>query len=52
MGASVQPADKFEVEQFKKAVREQLGETEFDKAWVEGRVLTMEQAIAQAMGET
>ncbi|HCB49416.1 MAG TPA: hypothetical protein DEP47_07815 [Chloroflexi bacterium] len=52
MGASVQPADKLEVDQFKNAVREQLGETEFNKAWAEGRAMTMEQALAIAVGET
>jgi predicted ATPase len=51
MGASAQPADKFEVDQFKDAVREQLGETEFNKAWVDGRAMTMEQALAEAVGE-
>jgi tetratricopeptide (TPR) repeat protein len=52
MGASVQPADKLEVDQFKNAVREQLGETEFNKAWAEGQGMTMEQALAIAVGET
>ncbi len=51
MGASVQPADKFELDQFKETVREQLGEAEFNNAWAEGRELTMEQALHEAMGE-
>ena len=49
MGASVQPADKLEVDRIKNAVREQLGETEFNKAWTEGRAMTMEQAVAYAL---
>lgn len=49
IGASTQPADKLEVDQFKEAIREQLGETEFNKAWDEGQKMTLEQAIAIAM---
>jgi non-specific serine/threonine protein kinase len=52
MGASTQPADKLELDQFKKAIREQLGETEFNKAWDEGQRMTMEQALAMAMEES
>jgi hypothetical protein len=52
MGASIQPQDKLEVDQFKETVREQLGETEFNKAWAEGRALTREQALAEALEET
>ncbi len=52
MGASIPPQDKLEVDQFKEAVREQLGETEFNKAWAEGRGMSMEQALAKAMGES
>ncbi|NCF67340.1 MAG: tetratricopeptide repeat protein [Chloroflexi bacterium] len=51
MGASIQPQDKFEVDEFENAVREQLDETEFDKAWAAGRALTMEQALAEVMVE-
>jgi predicted ATPase/class 3 adenylate cyclase len=52
MGASFQPQDKVEVDRFKNAVSEQLGGTEFDKAWAEGQALSMEQALAKALGET
>ena len=51
MGASFKPQDKLEVDQFKNVIREQLGKTEFNKAWAKGRVLTMEQALAEAMEE-
>jgi non-specific serine/threonine protein kinase len=52
MGASTQPADKFEVDQFKEVIREQLGETEFNKAWSEGQAMSFEKAIAEAMEGT
>jgi non-specific serine/threonine protein kinase len=52
MGASIQPQDMLEVDQYRETVRQQLGEMEFNKAWAEGRALTMEQALAMATGET
>jgi len=52
MGASIKPQDKFEIDRFINAIREQLGETEFNKAWAEGRAMTLEQALAEAIGET
>jgi predicted ATPase/class 3 adenylate cyclase len=52
MGARPQPPDKLELDRFKSAAREQLGETEFYAAWAEGKALTMDQALAKAMGET
>ena len=51
MGASTQPADKFEIDHFKEAIREQLGETEFNKAWSEGRAMSLEEAVACALDE-
>jgi predicted ATPase/class 3 adenylate cyclase len=51
IGASTQPADKFEIDQFKEAIREQLGETEFNKAWAEGQAMSFEKAVAYALGE-
>jgi hypothetical protein len=51
MGASLQPADIFEVDQVKKEFREQLSEIEFKKAWDEGHRMTIEQAIAMAIKE-
>ena len=50
MGASTQPADKFEIDHFKEAIREQLDETELDKAWAEGRAMSFEEAVAYALG--
>lgn len=52
MGASLQPGDKHEVDRFINTIWEQLGEIEYNKAWTEGREMTMEQALAEAMGET
>ncbi len=52
MGASVQPGDKLEVDHFINAVKQQLGEIEFNKAWAEGRAMTMEQALAKASGKS
>jgi non-specific serine/threonine protein kinase len=52
MGASTQPADKFEVDQFKEVIRDQLGEVEFKKAWAEGRAMSLEEAVDEAMGAT
>ena len=49
MGASIQPADKLEVDRYKEAVREQLGDTEFKKAWAEGQAMTLEQTIKYAL---
>jgi tetratricopeptide (TPR) repeat protein len=49
MGASVQPADKLEVDLFKNAVKEQLGESEFNRAWAEGRAMSHEEAVAYAL---
>ncbi|UCC53337.1 MAG: AAA family ATPase, partial [Anaerolineaceae bacterium] len=51
MGASTQPADKFEVDQFKEAIKKQLGTTKFNRAWAEGRAMLFEEAIGYALGE-
>jgi predicted ATPase len=51
IGASFKPVDKFEVVRFKKAIMEQLGEMEFNKAWTEGRAMTLEQVLAEVIGE-
>jgi non-specific serine/threonine protein kinase len=51
MGASTQPGDKFEVDRYKEAVREQLGEAEFNRAWAEGKAMSFEKAVAYALGE-
>jgi len=51
MGASIQPQDKFEIDQFKEAILQQLGEAEFNKAWSEGRAMSLEEAVACALDE-
>ena len=52
MGARVQPADKIEIDRYKEAAMEQLGEAEFNKAWTEGQAMSFEEAVAEAMGGT
>jgi tetratricopeptide (TPR) repeat protein len=52
MGARVQPGDQHEVDCFINTIREQLGETEFNKALAEGRKMTIEQAITEAVGDS
>lgn len=52
MGASIQAGDQHEVDLFKYTIREQLGETDFNKAWADGQAMTMEQAIAEALEGT
>jgi tetratricopeptide (TPR) repeat protein len=52
MGANIQPTDKPEIDLYKNAIKEQLGEAEFNKAWAEGRQMSFEQAIAEVMGAT
>ena len=51
IGASFKPEDKIEIDHFKMAVKDQLGATEFDKAWAEGRALSLEQALAMALAD-
>ena len=51
MGASIKPQDKFEIDRFEEAVRKQLGETEFIRAWAEGRALSFDDAVAYALEE-
>jgi predicted ATPase/class 3 adenylate cyclase len=51
MGASIQLQDKCEIDRYKNAIREQLGEAEFNKAWSEGRAMSLEEAVACALDE-
>lgn len=51
LGAFLQPNDKQEVDGMIAVVRAQLDEATFQSAWAEGRALTLEQAIAQALDE-
>jgi predicted ATPase/class 3 adenylate cyclase len=50
MGATVQPADRLEVDQFKEAIRQQLDETEFNRAWEEGQAMSFEDAVVYVLG--
>jgi hypothetical protein len=52
MGASIQPADKIEIDQVKNEFREKLGKTEYDKAWAEGQAMSLEQVFAMVVGES
>lgn len=46
---SLEPADQSDFDYFKLLVREQLSKDAFEKAWEEGRAMTMEHAIAYAL---
>ena len=50
IGYVLRPRDRLRYEQGLSAARAQLGEDAFDKAWAEGRALTLEQAIDYARG--
>lgn len=49
---SMAPADQHDFDDYVAVVQGQLDETAFAKAWEEGRVMSMEQAIAYALEET
>lgn len=50
MGLGLQAGDRFEIERYVAAVREQLDDVTFEAAWAEGRAMTFEEAIAYAQG--
>ncbi len=52
IGSTVSYADRLEYDRYEFAVRAQLDETSFTAAWVEGRTMTLEQAVAYALLET
>jgi non-specific serine/threonine protein kinase len=52
MGAFPQPADKPEFDRIIANVRAQLDEATFEAAWAEGRKMTLEQAVAEALEES
>lgn len=52
LGAFVQPADQPEVDRALAALRDNLCEEAFNAARVEGRKMTLEQAVADALDET
>ncbi len=51
LGAFHQPNDKREIDGIIAAVQAQIDEETFQAAWVEGRELTLEQAVAEALDE-
>jgi hypothetical protein len=50
-GAMLSPADRNEYERNVLAARAKLDETTFAAAWAQGRAMTLEQAVATALGE-
>ncbi|MGQ0603894.1 MAG: ATP-binding protein, partial [Anaerolineales bacterium] len=50
-GARLDPIDRLGYDQYVATTREQLGEGAFTQVWAEGRMMTMEQAIAYALRE-
>jgi tetratricopeptide (TPR) repeat protein len=50
MGLVAQAADQVEIERYEAAVREQLDEATFEAAWSEGRAMSLEEAVAYALG--
>ena len=51
LGALVQPSDKVEYDRLVANVREQLDEATFRAAWDEGRQMTLEEGVADALDE-
>jgi non-specific serine/threonine protein kinase len=51
MGLGLQPQDQREVDRFEAAVRGQLDQAAFEAAWAEGRAMSLEEAVAYALGE-
>jgi predicted ATPase len=52
IGAFVEPSDRSELYRNTAYVRNLLDEATFQAAWIEGRKLTLEQAVAEALGES
>jgi predicted ATPase/DNA-binding CsgD family transcriptional regulator len=51
MGVGLQPADQLEADRYVAAVREQLDGATFEAAWAAGRAMSLEEAVAYALGE-
>jgi tetratricopeptide (TPR) repeat protein len=51
IGVGLQPADKLEVDRYRAAVRERLDEVAFEAARAAGRAMSLEEAVAYALGE-
>ncbi|MGQ0600404.1 MAG: ATP-binding protein [Anaerolineales bacterium] len=51
VGAKLDAIDRLGYDQYVATAREQLGKAAFDKAWAEGRMMSMQQAIALALND-
>jgi tetratricopeptide (TPR) repeat protein len=51
LGAPLAPVDRLEHDRTIAAARTALGEAAFHRAWAEGRVMTLEQAVAYALNQ-
>jgi predicted ATPase/DNA-binding CsgD family transcriptional regulator len=51
LGAAPQPADQLEVDRFAAETRALLGNSAFEAAWDEGQAMSLEAAVAYALGE-
>jgi predicted ATPase/DNA-binding CsgD family transcriptional regulator len=51
MGVGLQPADQLEADRYVAAVRKQLDGAAFEAARAEGRAMSLEEAVAYALGE-
>jgi non-specific serine/threonine protein kinase len=51
IGVDLQCADQFEADRYEAAVREQLDKATFEARWAEGRAMSLEKAVAYALGE-
>lgn len=52
IGASLLPAEQAHYERDRASARDALGEVAFAAAWSEGRAMPLEQAIADALGDS
>jgi hypothetical protein len=52
IGAPLPPQEQVDHERRLAALRAALDEPTFDAAWAEGRAMTLEEAVAEAMKET
>ncbi len=51
MGLYLQAGDQFEIERYVTATREQLDAADVEAAWSKGRAMSLEEAVALALGE-
>jgi tetratricopeptide (TPR) repeat protein len=51
MGLGLQAGDRFEIERYVAAVKEQLDDATFEATWAEGRAMSFEEAVAYALSE-